>query len=67
MYNFPVLHLRIVDSNMNGFSNFPGNLFAISVYYLKVGGHVGLWVVVGNAMFVNCTGVMTIEFFHSVF
>ena len=28
---------RVVDSNMNGFSNFSGNLFAVLVYYLEVG------------------------------
>ena len=26
----------VVDSNMNGFSSFSGNLFAILVYYLEV-------------------------------
>ena len=26
---------RVVDSNMNGFSSFSGNLFAIFIYYLE--------------------------------
>ena len=43
---------RAVDSTMAGFS---GNLFAVLVYYLEVGS-VGLEVVVGNDVFVNCTG-----------
>ena len=48
---------RAVESNMNNFSSFYGNLFAILVYYLKVG-DVGSGVAV-----VNCTGGMTIVFF----
>ena len=32
---------RVVNSNMNGFSSFSGNLFSILVYYLEVG-NVGL-------------------------
>ena len=53
---------RCVDSNMNGFSSFSDNLFAILVYYLEVG-DVGSGLVVGNAVFVNYTGDMTIVFF----
>ena len=52
----------VVDSNMNGFSNFSGNLFAVLVCYLEMG-DVGLVVDVGNSMFVNCTDDMTIVFF----
>ena len=51
-----------IDSNMDSFSSFSGTLFAVLVYYLKVG-NVGFGVVVGNAVFVNCTGDMTIVFF----
>ena len=40
--------------------------FAILVFYLKVG-DVGLEVVAGNAVFVNCTGDTTIVFFYSIF
>ena len=39
-----------------------GNLFAVYVCYLKVE-DVGLGMVVGNAVYVNCTGNMTIVFF----
>ena len=48
---------------MNGFC---ANLFAILVYYLEAEG-VGLRVIVGNAMFVNYTGDMTIVFFYTIF
>ena len=47
---------------MNGFSVY---LFVVLVYYLEVG-DVGLGVVIGNTVFVNCTGDMTIVFFYSV-
>ena len=52
---------RVVDSNMNGFYSFSGNLFSILVYYFEVENN-GLGVVVGNVVFVNCTGDMTIVF-----
>ena len=57
---------RVADSNMNGFSSFFGNLFSVLVYYLEVR-DVGSGLVVGNAPFVNCTGDMTIVFFHYIF
>ena len=59
---------RVVDSNIDGFLSFPGNLFAVSVYYtyLEVG-DVGSGVVVGNDVYVNYTGDMTIVFFYSIF
>ena len=47
-----------VDSNMDGSS---GNLFAVLVYYLKVG-DVGLGVIVGNMVFENSTDDMTVVF-----
>ena len=50
---------------MNGFSSFFGNLFGVLVYYVEVG-DVGSWVVVGNAVYVNCIGDMTIVFFYSI-
>ena len=46
---------------MNGFSSFSGNLFAVLVYYLEVG-DVGSVVVIGNAVFLNCTSDMTTIF-----
>ena len=54
---------RVTDSNMDCLSS---NLFAVLVYYHEVGG-VGSGVIVGNAMYVNCTGDMTIVFFHCLF
>ena len=36
--------VRVVDSNMNGFSSFSANLFAVVVYYLELG-YVGSEVV----------------------
>ena len=57
---------RVVDSKQHGFSIFSGNVFAALVYYPEVG-DVGMGLVVGNAVFVNCTGDMTIVFFYSVF
>ena len=41
-------------------------MFVVVVYYLEVG-DVGLWVVVANAAFVNCSGDMTIVLFYSIF
>ena len=62
-FSCATVEVRVVDCNMNGISSFPGNLFA--VYYLEVG-DVGLQVVVGNAVYVTCTGDMTIMFFYSI-
>ena len=55
----------VVDSDMDGFCTFSGNLFAVLTYYLKVG-DVCLGMVVGNVMFVNYTSDM-IVFFYSIF
>ena len=50
MYIFQCYGCRtVVDFTMNGFSSFSGNLFAILVFYLKLG-DVGLGVDVGNAV-----------------
>ena len=57
---------RVVDSNINSFSSFSGNLFALFIYYLGVE-DVGLGVVVAKAAFVNCSGDMTIVFYSSIF
>ena len=59
-------YCRVVDSRMNGFSSFSGNLFAVLVYCLEVG-EVGSEMVVGKAVYVHCTGDMTTVFFHSIF
>ena len=55
---------RVVDSNMDGFSRFSSN-FLLS--WILKWGDVGLKVFVQNAVFVNCTGDMTIVFFYSIF
>ena len=57
---------RVVDSSMDGISSFSGNLFDVLVYYLEVG-DVRSGMAVGNAVFVNYTGGMTIVFFYSIF
>ena len=56
----------VVDSNMNGFSTFFGSLFPVLVYYLEVG-DVSSGVIVGNAVFVNCTGYRTTVFLYPIF
>ena len=58
-----VVESMFVYSKMDGFS---GYLFALLVYYLEVG-DICLVMLVGNAMYVNCTGDMTIMFFNSIF
>ena len=57
---------RVVDSSMNGFYNFAGNLFAVLVYYLEEG-DIGSGMVVVNNVLVDFTGDMTIVFFHLIF
>ena len=47
---------------MNGFSSFPGNLFAILMYYFEVG-DVGFGMIVGHTLLVNSTGDVTVVFF----
>ena len=37
---------RIVNSNMDGFSRFPGNLFAVLIYYFEMG-DVGFGMIAG--------------------
>ena len=57
---------RIFACNINGFSSFPGNVFAVLVYYLEVG-DVDTGMVVENAGFVNCTVDMIFVFFYYIF
>ena len=45
----------VVHSNIDSHSISSGSLFAVLVYYLEVG-DVGLGMVFGIAVFVNCTG-----------
>ena len=58
-FSFVMVQNRNVDSNMDGFS---ANFCAVLAYCLEVG-DVGLGVVVGNAVYVNC---MTFVF-YSIF
>ena len=51
---------------MDGLSSFFHNLFTFLVYYLEVG-DVGLVVGVGNDVYVNFTGDMTILFSYFIF
>ena len=53
------VEITVVDSSMDGSSSFSGTLPTVVVYCLKVG-DVGSGVVVGNAVFVNCAGDMTL-------
>ena len=64
MYAFPVLHLRagLLILILDGFFSFSGKLFTVLVPYHEVG-DVGSVMVAGNAVYVNCTGDMTIVFF----
>ena len=57
MYIFPILHIegRIVNSDMDGFSSFPGNLSAVLIYYFEMG-DAGFGMIVGYTVLVNCTG-----------
>ena len=56
---------RIVNSDMNGFSSFPGNLYAVSIYYYEMG-DVGFGLIVGYLVLINCTGNVTVVFFDSI-
>ena len=56
----------VVISNMDNFSSLSGNLFTVLVCYPEVG-DVGIGVGVGNSVYVNCTGDMTIVLFYSIF
>ena len=50
---------------MNGFFSFPGNLFAILVYYFEVG-DAGFGIIVGHTVFVNSTVDVTAVFFNLI-
>ena len=62
IFFYVVVEGRFVDFNIDGFSCFSGNMFAVLIYYLEVE-DVGLRMVVENAVFVNCTSDMTIVHF----
>ena len=57
---------RVVDSNLDDFSSFSGNLFAVLVNYFEME-DIGSGMVDGNAVFVNCTSEIIIVFFYSIF
>ena len=48
-FSFVTIEGKVVNSNMNDFSSFSGNLFSILFYYLEVG-DVGLGMVAGNTL-----------------
>ena len=50
---------------MDGFSSFPGNLFAVLIYYFVMGDN-GFRMIVGYTVLVNCTGDVTAVFFDSI-
>ena len=56
---------RIVNSNIDGFSSFPGNLFAVLIYYFEIG-DICFGIIVGYTVLVNCTGDVTAVFFDSI-
>ena len=47
---------------MDAFPCFPGNLFAVFIYYFEMG-DVGFGMIVGHTVLVNCTGDVTAVFF----
>ena len=55
----------VVDSDVDGFPGFSCNLFGVLIYYFEVG-DVGMGVVVGFTLDVNCTNYMAGMFFRSV-
>ena len=57
---------RVVDSNLDDFSSFSGNLFAVLVNYFEME-DIASGMVDGNAVFVNCTSEIIIVFFYSIF
>ena len=64
-FSHVVVEGRIVNSNMDGFSSFYGNLFAVLFYYFEMG-DVGFGMIVGSTMLVNCIGDMIVVFFDSI-
>ena len=64
-FSYVVVESRNVNSNLDGFSRFPGNLFAVLIYYFEMG-NVGFGVIVGYTVLVNCTGDVTAVFFDSI-
>ena len=65
-FSYVTVEGSVVDSNMDEFSRFSGNLFAVLVCYLEVG-DVNSRVVVGNAVYIHCTSDMAIVSFYSIF
>ena len=50
---------------MDGLSSFPGNLFAVLIYYFKMTDD-GFGMIVGYTVSVKCTGDVTAVFFYSI-
>ena len=56
---------RIVNSDMDGFSSFPGDLFAVLIYYFEME-DAGSWMIIGYTVLINYTGNVIAVFFDSV-
>ena len=65
IFSHVIVEGRVVNSNMNGFSSFPGNLFAVLVYYFEVR-DVGFGMIVGHTVLVNSTADVTVVLFDSI-
>ena len=50
---------------MDGLSSFPGNLFAVLIYYIEMGDAI-FGMIVGYTVLVNCTEDVTAVFFDSI-
>ena len=59
------LRAELLISNIDGLYNFPGNLFAVLIYYCDMG-DVVFGMIVGYTVLVNCTGDMTAVLFDSI-
>ena len=64
-FSHVVVEGRIVKSDMDGFSSFPGNLFAVLIYYFEME-DVGFGMIDTYTVLVNCIGNVTAVFFDSI-
>ena len=64
-FSLVVVEGRIVNSDMDSFSSFPGNLFDVLIYYFEMG-DVGFGMIVGYTVLVNCTGDVIAVSFDSI-
>ena len=61
-----MIECHVVDTDMDDFPGFSGNLFTTLVYDFE-GVDVGMGLVVGFTVDINFTGYMSTTFFHSMF